>query len=542
MDPLLGKLFAGRFLFEKRLGTGGMGTVYLARHEGLGKRLAVKVIRKDLSEHADIAKRFRREARAASRVEHPNVAQIFDFGHSEEGWAYLAMEFIDGLSLARILAQEGPLAVRRAVAMFRQISTAIAAAHDCGVIHRDLKPDNIVITKTHHGEEWVKVLDFGLAKILNIDDTTGISRAGETFGTPEYLSPEQCRDGTVDHRSDIYSFGILAYETLVGKVPFRGKLIDVLRAHVGKKPPSVSSAAGRKDIPKALDAIIEQCLAKNPDERPATAHQLHAALNKVIVPSTAQPPPVPGTKRSPETGLDQLPALYESHESITDFGDTVADYTRDNVTTVSQEITPLSETDPNSSPLFRVIEELVYAISDRGQSDSVLSCEFATSTIQRDELVRLESQLSNITKTIHDATRTFQHRETQLRRVLNQIEYDLSVALAISGDKARQAVDTTLRLSRTDQDEAGKIEVAALQLATRLNKLSKTRDETLESLEAEATQFKQTLQSHSLEFDQHAQTIVGLIQKRCLREPSLSGDADIQKLLAKLQRLDASVI
>lgn len=282
-SALIGTLFAGRFRIEAVLGVGGMGTVYLAQHEALQRMVALKVIRADLEHAAEIAPRFRREARAASRVDNPHVTTILDFGEAPGGTAYLAMEYVEGPTLDRVLAQEGALAVPRALSILEQIAAALAAAHACSVIHRDLKPNNIVLA-THNGtSDFVKILDFGLAKILDLTSTSVITPLGHTYGTPEYISPEQAVDAPLDHRADIYGFGVLAFEVLTGEVPFTGSTTAVVTAHVRTPAPPPSRVRATDDLPAALDQIVLRCLAKDPADRFPRAEELLAALRAVQV-------------------------------------------------------------------------------------------------------------------------------------------------------------------------------------------------------------------------------------------------------------------
>jgi serine/threonine-protein kinase len=280
-DELLGTLFAGRFRVEEVIGVGGMGTVYLAQHELLKRPVALKVIRADLANSKELNPRFRREARAASRVDHPHVTYILDFGETEQGRAYMAMEYVEGPTLAHALFREGPFSVERAAAILEQIAQALAAAHACNVIHRDLKPRNVVLTEHAGQADFVKVLDFGLAKIVDLKSTSVITPLGHTFGTPEYISPEQAVDQPVDHRADIYSLGVVAYEVLTGQVPFIGNTTQVVTAHVNRIPLPLSSASARGDIPTVLDRIVARCLEKRPDDRFQSAAELAEALARI---------------------------------------------------------------------------------------------------------------------------------------------------------------------------------------------------------------------------------------------------------------------
>jgi serine/threonine-protein kinase len=273
-ESLVGSLFAGRFHVDALLGVGGMGAVYLARHDVLQRQVALKVIRTELLADLQALGRFRREARAASRVVHPHVAQIHDFGYSEEGVPYLVMEYVEGPALADLLCRSGRLPLKRALDVLLQIAEALAAAHGAEVIHRDLKPENIVLATGQARPDHVKILDFGLAKILDSDGSSGLSTQGILFGTPEYMSPEQAQGGVLDHRTDLYSLGIVGFEMVTGTVPFAGGALEVIRGHAQRMPPAPSAISGRGELAPAFDALILRCLAKRPDERPASAAAL----------------------------------------------------------------------------------------------------------------------------------------------------------------------------------------------------------------------------------------------------------------------------
>ena len=272
-------MFAGRFRIQSLVGVGGMGRVYRARHEVLRRVVAIKVLRKGLLTEPTVLRRFHREARAACRMEHPNVAYIIDFGHSEEGEPYLAMEFVEGPTLSAVMDQAGPLPVARMVRIWHQMALAMEAAHACDVIHRDLKPLNVILT-THRGEaDQVKVLDFGLAKIIGPDATTNLTLESSTFGTPEYASPEQITEAPVDVRTDIYSFGVVGFKMLAGRPPYEGKTLEVMRGHVEGEIPRLQEVSGRADVPPALERIISRCLAKRPEDRFQSAGEIVTGLN-----------------------------------------------------------------------------------------------------------------------------------------------------------------------------------------------------------------------------------------------------------------------
>jgi serine/threonine-protein kinase len=270
------------FLILRMLGEGGMGAVYEALHPTLRKRVAIKVLRRELAFDAAVVQRFFNEARAASSIRHPNIIDIIDLGLLPDGVPYLMMELLEGESLAQLLAREGPLPIERAVDLGLQAARALEAAHRKGIVHRDLKPDNLflIADPTNPGHQQIKVLDFGIAKLLG--DLSAISVntvAGQVFGTPPYMSPEQCRGqaGETDHRSDVYSLGIILYEMLCGKPPFSGGgLGDVMMMHLTTEP--LAPGRLRPDLPPALEEVITTALAKRPAERFASMTELSAAL------------------------------------------------------------------------------------------------------------------------------------------------------------------------------------------------------------------------------------------------------------------------
>jgi predicted Ser/Thr protein kinase len=275
-DPLLGKLIDGRYLVEVVLGEGGMGSVYRVRHRALDKCFALKVMRADFARQGDLAARFIQEARAAAAIGHQNIVQITDFGQLPSGAPYFVMELLEGEPLARMIRRGGPLPAGRAVRILQQAASALAAAHKAGVIHRDLKPDNI-----HVGpKDMVKILDFGVAKMAGAGRLT---RTGMVFGTPHYMSPEQASGGDVDHRADIYALGIIMYEMFTGRVPFEAdSYMGVLTKHMYMvpEPPSRVSAAAREL--GALEDVTLRCLEKKPEARFRSMDELVLEIESVV--------------------------------------------------------------------------------------------------------------------------------------------------------------------------------------------------------------------------------------------------------------------
>jgi tRNA A-37 threonylcarbamoyl transferase component Bud32 len=284
-DELVGRTI-GSFRLLRKLGRGGMGTVYLGEHAVIGSRVAIKLLHRHLSVDAQMVKRFQAEARATNLIGHENIVSIFDFGSLPDGQNYMVMEYLEGAPLSSELL---PMAIPRAVELLAQLCSAVDAAHKVGVVHRDLKPDNVFLVK-RGGREAVKVLDFGIAKLLAGDTPSG-TLAGSILGTPEFMSPEQASGGEIDGRSDQYALGVIAYQLLTGAPPFTGGWAKVLLAHQTAAP--VPPQSRRADIPAALSQVISRALSKRPDERFATAAELGEALRRAAV-ATPTAPPKPG--------------------------------------------------------------------------------------------------------------------------------------------------------------------------------------------------------------------------------------------------------
>ncbi|MCA9709025.1 MAG: serine/threonine protein kinase, partial [Myxococcales bacterium] len=263
-EPRLGAVLDGKYRVDALLGEGGMGAVYRVHHVGLRRDLALKVLRPEITSHPDVAARFDREAWSAARLEHPNCLRVTDFGTTDGGLKYMVMELLRGRELSALL--DGPLAPDRAVALTLQIVRGLEHAHGQGIVHRDIKPDNVFITVDHEGRELAKLVDFGIAKVLEGDGggaSPKLTRAGMVFGTPRYMSPEQAAGGEIDHRTDLYSVGIMLYQMLAGTVPFAtGDLVKVLRQQIIMPPPPLP-----EHVPAGLRGVVERLLEKDRDDR-----------------------------------------------------------------------------------------------------------------------------------------------------------------------------------------------------------------------------------------------------------------------------------
>ena len=280
-DPYVGANIAGRYRLLELLGSGVMGRVYRARHLGLDTDVAVKLVNPDVAADPATALRFHQEARATSRLRHPNTVGILDFGQTETGLLFLVMELLRGRTLARILHEEGTLPVGRVVELLSQGLAALDAAHAAGVIHRDFKPENLFVEALRSGGEHVKVLDFGMAKLRGPADGSadpGLTASGVVCGTPDYMSPEQIRGDELDARSDVYAAGVVLYEMLTGACPFRGPLLEVLRQHVHTPPMPPGLKRRDPPIPAAVEAVCLRALAKRREERFPSAEAMRREL------------------------------------------------------------------------------------------------------------------------------------------------------------------------------------------------------------------------------------------------------------------------
>ena len=274
-DSLLGTTLAGKYRIEEKLNEGGMGTVYRGTHVMMDKTVAVKVLRPSLAADPNIVARFSREARAASKILHPHALSVTDFGEGEKGVVFLVMEYLSGRTLKDIIRTNGPMPLGRVAEILRQVGGALDAAHAEGVVHRDLKSDNIMLL-SNTGSDYAKVLDFGIAKIKEREGeyNPGLTAPDLVIGTPQYMSPEQCSQAPdIDARSDVYSMGVILYEMLVGHVPFTGgSPTSIMLKHLQEPAPSVLEE--REDLPEAVNRVVAKALQKRPEDRYNTINEL----------------------------------------------------------------------------------------------------------------------------------------------------------------------------------------------------------------------------------------------------------------------------
>jgi tRNA A-37 threonylcarbamoyl transferase component Bud32 len=291
LEDLVGRELLGRYRLDERLSIGGTGAVYRGHQITLKRDVAVKILHPQLTKNERIFKRFRREAESTARFEHPNIVQVLEAGSSDDGYHFIVMQLLDGVELHEMLG--APFAPRRAAEILLQIFCGLEHAHERGVVHRDLKPENVFITRDHENRETAKLVDFGLAKLLEgAEDGETLTRLGMVFGTPAYMSPEQATGVEVDHRTDLYSAGLILYGMLAGRPPFiEDDPVALMRAQVKELPPPLPD-----EVPTELAELTFELLAKKPDDRPADATTVRNRLEEML-------PKLPDGHRAPRRAI-----------------------------------------------------------------------------------------------------------------------------------------------------------------------------------------------------------------------------------------------
>ena len=319
-DPYIGCTVDGRYKLESVLGEGGMGVVYKCSHTIIGKQVAMKLLRADLARDQEVTERFLNEAKSASAIGNPHIIDISDFGQFPDGSTYFVMEYLDGEPLANLVEGGKLVPVERLLAITRQLAEGLSAAHRAGIVHRDLKPDNIFLVTRGQRKNFVKILDFGIAKVSKSADK--LTQAGAVFGTPHYMSPEQAAGTTVDHRCDVYALGVIMYEMASGQLPFDADtFMGILTQHMYKSPPSLREVAKSEvALPPELEAIILKCLSKRAEERYQDMDSLIADLDLL---SAGSAPAALAEMAARPDGI-QLPENYYPGTSLLPVGPKVA--------------------------------------------------------------------------------------------------------------------------------------------------------------------------------------------------------------------------
>lgn len=388
---MIGTVLHDRWRILATLGQGGMGEVFLAEHLELGRKEALKILMPSLAVDPQFVSRFRREARAVNRLRHPNIIAIHDFGQLPDDRFFLSMEYADGESVHRLLKREQVIEVPRALHLLGQLAYAVHHAHSRGVVHRDLKPGNLVVVGD---DETLKVLDFGIAKIVASDhaESVALSSTNIVYGTPKYMSPERARGIGNDPRTDLYAIGCIAYELLTGAAPFNGAPNDVIRAHLTIEAAPPSTVRPDAGIPPVLDAIILRCLAKQPENRVQTAADLYAALTKV---PGYPAPKVDGRRRF--VPVMRRPPTVDPHE-------------------VEAEPDPLRN-------LRGALRSVAESLIDLGLDDARLVAGVASLCEHQQSLTRLEAAQHALERDANALRDTLGERDNSLRFAMSELEY-----------------------------------------------------------------------------------------------------------------------
>jgi len=440
---MIGTVLEERYRVLSKLGAGGMGEVYLVEHLSLRRQEALKVLHPSLAETPQFVLRFRREARATNRLQHPNIVCVYDFGQLTDGRFYLTTEYVDGQQLDKLLGK-GPLAPSRVLRVVAQLAEAIDHAHAQGVIHRDLKPENLILVERRGHADILKVLDFGVAKIIapEYKESLQLTNKDEVSGTPQYMSPEQLRGDGIDPRMDIYAAGCIAYELLVGDVPFTGATMEIVYKHLRDQPTPPSQRRPEAQIPEELDAVVLRCLEKDPARRFQTGKDLLAAIERVPGYSSHRP----GSGR--RTAVVLRPNLAE----------TAAAHAAGVATTIvdgkGASTPPPSATDEDALRSYwaalRVVAE---GLLDHGHSDIQLIIGLTSFRSLLDELARCDAELVQVETRSFDLEQAARERESSFRFALGELRFARIEALGQPMPTLdAQIAEYEQRIAQTAQD------------------------------------------------------------------------------------------
>lgn len=319
-DPLIGTRLAGKYEIISVLGTGGMGVVYKGRQDIMDRIVAIKMLQSHHLNDSMSVKRFQQEGKATCKLNHPHIITVYDFGIAQQtGQPYIVMDYLQGIALSEVIKQEGQIGVDRAVKIFQQAAEALGHAHKQGVVHRDLKPSNIVLINYDGDKDFVKVVDFGVAQLMEEQGNEGsqqrLTQMGEVCGSPVYMSPEQAQGHKLDNRSDVYSMGVVMYETLTNRLPLLGKtMVETMRKHIEEAPPPFSQVRPDLYIPERVEQIIMKAMAKSPADRfPSMEHlvqELDLAIPKPGRSQVLRTAPLETQDAEPETAGEALSGLF----------------------------------------------------------------------------------------------------------------------------------------------------------------------------------------------------------------------------------------
>jgi len=471
---MIGTVQEGRYRVLRKLGEGGMGEVFLVEHVHLGRSEALKVLKDEIAGDPHFVSRFRREARATNRVQHPNIVSVYDFGRLADGRYFLAMEYVEGDRLDQVI-EAGPMAVDRALRIGAQLARAAAHAHSLGVVHRDLKPSNLILV-IHRGQSDVlKVLDFGMAKIIGPAprDHGAVTLDGQMIGTAAYMAPEQFLEQEADARTDVYAIGCILHELVAGKPPFTGSPIKLMNQHlrVAPEPPSLQRSAGA--IPPGYDEIVARCLAKRPDERFASAAELADALDRLAGAAIVRSPRTP---RSTRLGMPAARPLRPVDDFAGDTEDT------DSVTAPGGESgVHAARTEPLTREVAHevssaLLQEIADVLLDIGGAEVQLVAGMAQLRDLCAQIARIRARADDVEARAAALEQSVRERQASLSFAVGELSFDSGAAAG--ADVAGQIAELERRLGELSAEfrrEMAALDDQALALAAALHDVDEVR-------------------------------------------------------------------
>jgi serine/threonine protein kinase len=418
---VIGSIQEGRYKILHKLGEGGQGEVYLAEHLHLGRTEALKVLRSVYSDDENFVSRFRREARATNRVQHPNIVGVYDFGRLPDGRYFLAMEYVDGERLDAAIGG-APMTIKRALKVAGQLARALAHAHSLGVVHRDLKPANLILITRRGQADFLKVLDFGMAKIVETegpDANLAKTLEGQMFGTAPYMAPEQFLERGADPRMDVYAAGCILYEMLTGKPPFAGGMVALMDQHLRHKPEPPSRRQPAGGIPPLLDALVLRCLAKLPDDRFADAGALADAIDSLVAAAVAAHSADRSAKLS-RLGV-AVPRPLDDFGADTDAGPSTEPGEQDRRPSFRTE--PMKGEDA-VEVAGALLQEVGDALLDSGATGAQLVAGMAQLRVLRSQIVRIRSEAAEVEQRAGSVEQSMREREASLSFAIGELSFD----------------------------------------------------------------------------------------------------------------------
>jgi tRNA A-37 threonylcarbamoyl transferase component Bud32 len=519
---VIGRELDGRYRIVAKLGEGSMGEVYLVEHIGLGRKEALKILRSSMDDSPALVTRFRREARATNRLQHRNIVAVYDFGRLPDGRFYITTEYAEGQILDAVLRQAGALPTERALSILVQLSDAIDHAHSRGVIHRDLKPANLIIGRDRAHNETIKVLDFGVAKIIAPDYAESIAATGqgEVFGTPAYMAPEQIGARGNDPRIDIYAFGCIAFEILTSSPPFVGRTLQVLNAHLNTPAPRPSTRRPQSALPSLLDDIVVRCLAKDPADRPQTGGEIASALQTLRAQAAAAAVPDEAGRRKSRN------ASYVGPDpTIPEPGDRWASEVTGGFEETVQhdfiDLAPSGMADRSDARLAvdAVLVQLAEALIDGGCSDFQLTITMASLAGARGALEAVVARMEELERSREAVAKRTQESEKRFRFAVGELRFELEQA------RHKGAVTPD-------------IEYQLVQLETRMAELTAQSERELSAIDDRAI----TLAADRSHYEEELAALLATLERLVDDQaPRFTGNPQVAELFQRLARVRRAV-